>query len=915
LAHKLQRLKSGYFRGDEPIRLKGLHPDHEEIISALPGKRLRLIHVRLEDARYLELDPILDAVWLFPTFMTGLLIYHASLELGRQALPNVARELVAALEDINAPPLATPEILAWAARGFAPLETGASAPPPPPVKEEPPAPAAADAPAPPAVAPPAVALPAVALAAAGLEPPSLPPIPSPPTAAAEAGAEAQAIVADARSLLEKGLPEMNAKLSEMGLPPFSMEDFEGHLRETQGKIASALQGSREAEAARAKAFGPDGEISPEGFLSLLAGHGVPPADAENILKAATLPMPAPGEFETPELFHEALSLYGEKWAAALNLPAREGENFARQLKTAHLAAAAGDEKSALETVLKGKVPPDKLSGLIQELTAPAEELEGPALVARLGSLGVSEENAQGLAQAMASLAPGPESVKAPESFAQIAAKLRNFNQALAKGLDLPAGDLNASLERTLRAVKKGAWGSAETGEALELLAQRREPLKAFLPALHKIRSGEKLGFNSLAELARDGAGIADPRLLEEIALLDGLNPPLPPAVALAGTPPPADAEGAPEDALKGADAPAEEDPYAFAEEAEEGGVIFTSRQEVEGFIAAHGSKKKDSPEKGAASKRGKGSVFAGLALDGLDFSKLDLAGADFREASLKVAVFRDANLEGAIFAGAKLNGAIFKGANLKGADLTKITGRDLRLVGANLEGADLSDADLKDANLRNLNAPKARFNKAVLPSDFSGGRFAGATFAGNVLKSADFSGVDLSKATFDKCDLNGAYFNKAILDGVTFSGCSLKNASLNEASALRLQTLADSCLDGISAKGSDLSDAVFLSASLRGADFTGASAPNANFTGLDLERSLFEGASLRGAIFYEANITRVNFNGADLMKASLGGAIARAATFRGASLYGANLHKLHVDSLTNFQGADINNTRLAAKEA
>ena len=41
-AQEDQRLKEGYFRGDEPIMLENMHPTEPVIHSALPGIRMRL---------------------------------------------------------------------------------------------------------------------------------------------------------------------------------------------------------------------------------------------------------------------------------------------------------------------------------------------------------------------------------------------------------------------------------------------------------------------------------------------------------------------------------------------------------------------------------------------------------------------------------------------------------------------------------------------------------------------------------------------------------------------------------------------------------------------------------------------------------------------------------------------------------
>lgn len=73
-----QRL-SGYFRGDEAIKLTGLNAEHPVICSRLPGLVLRFF-VRREGCEALEtINTVLDTVCLFPGALCGVLIYRGEI--------------------------------------------------------------------------------------------------------------------------------------------------------------------------------------------------------------------------------------------------------------------------------------------------------------------------------------------------------------------------------------------------------------------------------------------------------------------------------------------------------------------------------------------------------------------------------------------------------------------------------------------------------------------------------------------------------------------------------------------------------------------------------------------------------------------------------------------------------------------
>lgn len=172
-----QRL-SGYFRGDEPLHINNMHPEHPLIESRLPGLRARLFLNQSMDVgqHFVEVETRAETLWIFPGGEAAVLLYRGAAHVADETLDDVLH-LMAAWEPLDSDPLPYD----FYRRQFAEL---LSPPPPPPEPVAPPPPppttATAEAPAPP--------------------PPPLPEEPPPSKMAAEA---------------EKQMENLNKKLAEI----------------------------------------------------------------------------------------------------------------------------------------------------------------------------------------------------------------------------------------------------------------------------------------------------------------------------------------------------------------------------------------------------------------------------------------------------------------------------------------------------------------------------------------------------------------------------------------------------------------------------------------------------------------------------------------------------------------------------
>lgn len=95
-APKDQRLKEGFFHGNESVVLKNMHPEKPLIKTKLPGIRVRGFFkgARFEKKFFEELTMELDKIWIFPHLETGILIWHAITSIADEEASEVTDLLV-----------------------------------------------------------------------------------------------------------------------------------------------------------------------------------------------------------------------------------------------------------------------------------------------------------------------------------------------------------------------------------------------------------------------------------------------------------------------------------------------------------------------------------------------------------------------------------------------------------------------------------------------------------------------------------------------------------------------------------------------------------------------------------------------------------------------------------------------------
>ena len=311
----------------------------------------------------------------------------------------------------------------------------------------------------------------------------------------------------------------------------------------------------------------------------------------------------------------------------------------------------------------------------------------------------------------------------------------------------------------------------------------------------------------------------------------------------------------------------------------------------------------------------------GRSFEGKDFAGVDLSGIDLQNADLRGIYLEGANLSGADLTGADLSEAVLAWSDLSGARLNSTNMHETCLGGANLTSAEVKNADLTEGILSKSNLTGTDFSGTTLDKvELMEATFDTTNLSNTSLAEATFLETDFSGANFSGANLTGTQFIKPKLDGVNFSGAKAESVNFIEASCEKA-VFKDADLTNVRfpknayLKGSDFSGAVLDNANLMEADltnslFVNASMNNANLMKANLTNADLSGISAKMASFMKADLTDAKLVGANLMEANLKSARLVRTDLRMANLYGAEVMRAVVGE-PDFRGANLKMTKIA----
>jgi uncharacterized protein YjbI with pentapeptide repeats len=178
-------------------------------------------------------------------------------------------------------------------------------------------------------------------------------------------------------------------------------------------------------------------------------------------------------------------------------------------------------------------------------------------------------------------------------------------------------------------------------------------------------------------------------------------------------------------------------------------------------------------------------------------------------------------------------------------------------------------------SMRGRHFEEANFTRADLRSaDFSGARMASAILRGADLENAKFSCphsvkekngditdsncTQLQQADFKAADMRGATLDTAFLQGASFEGVNLQNASLQGA-RMQAALITSSDLQGANLQDANLTAASINNSQLRAADLSGA-----NLSGALIYESYLQGAAMKSTVKRPVKLETATFVGVNV---------------------------------------------------
>jgi len=179
------------------------------------------------------------------------------------------------------------------------------------------------------------------------------------------------------------------------------------------------------------------------------------------------------------------------------------------------------------------------------------------------------------------------------------------------------------------------------------------------------------------------------------------------------------------------------------------------------------------------------------------------------------------------------------------------------------------NGSLNGLNLRGVNMSDSAIAFSPSHTDFSGANFRNTTWVNFIswcnFSNANFTNASLISETFDPWNV----YHTLRLDHSYFVGANFTDATLARTSF----DYSNFTNVDLSVANIDMSQTTFISADLGGANLSGLSLYDTDFTNATMVVANLSGADLTAANLSGANLTGANLTGANLTGANLSGAI------------------------------------------
>lgn len=352
------------------------------------------------------------------------------------------------------------------------------------------------------------------------------------------------------------------------------------------------------------------------------------------------------------------------------------------------------------------------------------------------------------------------------------------------------------------------------------------------------------------------------------------------------------------------------------------GIVDEVRFSLLGKAAPAGSaSEEDMPDKltreAVAALHRRGVSLEGQDLSGLDLSGLDLSGIRLVFASLDETKLCNCILHGADFSGVNVQRADFSGADLRGSVWDMAALERCVLIGTCLDNGRFDRASLTSCNCERASFRSAEFHMASLDKcSLNEAVFDHASF-----KLSSVSGK-AHKASFQGSTHFQTGFADMELDNSAFTRAILDNVRFFTCTGEQVG-FYEATLDGAMFHQCELPETDFRRAKMVNGTISESGVRKADFTGSIIKGSLMEKTDFRQTQFYGVDAEESMFTKSDLESADMRGSNFIAASFSGSRLVRSNLRmancygaefRLAVFGDTAFEGANLRQTLLEGRE-
>ena len=283
--------------------------------------------------------------------------------------------------------------------------------------------------------------------------------------------------------------------------------------------------------------------------------------------------------------------------------------------------------------------------------------------------------------------------------------------------------------------------------------------------------------------------------------------------------------------------------------------------------------------------------FRDTTWDAVNMNVVTVSGSNFgqsvhgsyRTASSK---FRNTSFRGAEFNNIKIQSNVYTDVDFSGGKWTGVSIEESLFTRSSFKTVRLENVTITDVSMDGTDFSFAKLNRTTIDGETS---WANSKFKDALLFKTTLLGVDMTSADLTKARIESSTLTAVIMDDADLSSAKIQNSDLRRTSL----------------QGANLTKTLFVSVDLGGADFSDTDLTSTVFVGsTNISEAVFDNAKMRGRTLSRVSARGASFRNADLTKANFSGSDLTGADFTGARLEGVDFTGAILDDVVWPKGFD-----------